>query len=150
MITIRQAEHKDIEGIVRLLMEFHEESVKEFGYSFDPKTLRTTSGMFIDNYIAMVACDDNVIIGVIAGVLIASMYDMKQQVASEIVWYVDKRYKQGSTGLKLAKRYEDECRERGADIITMGCFHGKNLDILDRYYTSRNFKPMEYQYVKGV
>ena len=147
---IRKAEYKDTDSILLLIMEFYEESLKEYGLSFDEDTLRETIKSFIDNHILLVAEEYGKIAGLIGGLIANSNFDKRQKVAQEFMWYVTKEKRQGTIGIRLLKTFEKKCKELGADFISMISMANLEFDKLDNYYRIKNFKLTEIHYLKGV
>lgn len=149
-VVIEKADVEDIAGIVVLIREFFEESVSGYSISLDTLTTHETVTNYVNNLIAIVARRGDNIIGVIGGLVAPSIFDKKQLIGQESVWYVTKEERKGSVGVRLIKEFENKCKELGASLIVM--VHVGNLyaDVLDKFYKIRGYKLMENQYIKEI
>lgn len=146
---IRQVQLKDKYAIRGLINEFYEESLKQYGLSFDLVTIDTTIENFINNHICLLIEKDNKVVGVIAGMIAISIFDASQKIAQEAIWYITKEERKGTAGIRLFKAFEDECKARGANIISM--IRVDNIsNRLDKLYKSRNYQLAEFHYLKEV
>ena len=150
MINIRQAKIEDTDSIKLLIFQFYEESLREYKLSFDWDTLTNTITTFINSHIGLVAEKDGVIIGVIGGVVTNSIFDAKQKVGQEAIWYVDKSERKGTVGIRLLKAFEEECKKRGVNFVIMICMCNLYTELLDRYYKSKHYQLLENHYIKEV
>lgn len=149
-MIIRKAELKDILAVIKLVKEFFEESLSEYGLLLEDKTIFETIENYIKNYIGIVAEENEEIIGVIGGLVAPSIFDKNQLIGQETIWYVDKKYRNGIIGLKLIEAFEKECKKGKAQLIAMVCMGNLYADILDKIYKRKGYKLMERQYIKGV
>ncbi len=149
-VVIEKAVTEDIAGIVELIREFFEESVSEYSISLDTVTTHETVANYVNNLIAIVARRGNEIIGVVGGLVMPSIFDKNQIVGQESVWYITKKERQGSVGIRLIREFENKCKELGAHLIVM--VHMSNLyaDVLDKLYKVRGYKLAENHYLKVI
>lgn len=147
---IRKAELKDIPSIIRLIKEFFEESLNDYGLLLNDNSITETLENYIKNYIGIVVEENEKVIGVVGGLVSPSIFDKTQLIGQETIWYVDKRFRNKIIGLKLMKAFEEECKKRGAYLIAMVHMGNLYADILDKFYKHRNYKLLEIQYIKGV
>ncbi len=147
---IRKAELKDVSGVVKLVKEFFKESLSEYGLLIKDETIFETIEHYINNLIGIVVEEDGEIVGVIGGLVSPSIFDKTQLIGQETIWYVNKKCRNGSIGLKLIKAFEEECKIRGAKLIAMVNMGNLNTEILGKLYRHRGYKLMEKQYIKGV
>lgn len=150
MEIIRQAKIEDTEAIKDLIKKFYAESTYEYGFSLDDETITETVRNFIVNHIALIIEKDSKIVGVISGVVANSIFDKKQKVAQEAVWYIVKEERKGIIALKLIEEFEKECVKRGADFILMVHMSNSSPEVLSRLYGIKKYKLMEKHYIKGV
>jgi len=149
-LIIRKAEIKDVIAIGELTRKFFKESLSDYGLRLDDETIQETLTNYINNLIGIIAEQDGRVVGVIGGLVTPSIFDKSQLIGQETVWYVDPKYRRGTTGIKLICAFEDECKVRGADLIVMVHMGNLYADVLDRYYKKRNYKLLERDYIKGV
>lgn len=150
LTIIRKGVLEDIEEVLGLIEEFYEESLKGYGLSFSCETLRNTINNFIVNQIGLVAEKDGKIIGCIGGIVVPSIFDNKEKIAQEAIWYVKKEERKGAVGIRLLKEFEKECILRGAKFISM--IYEENLlaEELKNFYEKSGYKLMENHFIKGV
>lgn len=147
---IRQAKIEDSNSIKKLILEFYEESLKEYKLSFEDNTLDELIKTFTEQYIILVVEKENKIIGIIAGIVTNSLFDKYQKLGQEIIWYITKEERKGTTAIRLLEKFEEECKRRGANIIVMIHMANLNADVLDKLYKMRGFKLAESHYFKEV
>ena len=92
---IQKATIDNVSDIVELGFEFYEESLKEYGLSFDKDTLTKTITYFIKTGISLVCIENEKIVGVLIAILHPSIFDKKELFASELIWYVKKENRKG-------------------------------------------------------
>ena len=147
---IRKAHIEDSNFIKKLILEFHEESLGEYKISFDWSTIDETIKNFINHHIVLVAEKSSKIVGLIAGLVIRSMFDANQLLGQETIWFITKDERKGATGFKLLKMFEQECKIRGCKFVAMVFMQNLMPDVLERFYRSQNYKKMEVQFVKEL
>ena len=147
MEIIRQAIIEDSNAIKDLIKEFYDESLCEYGFSLDEDTINETIQNFVNNHIVLLVEKDNKIIGIIAGIVAVSIFDKKQRLAQEAIWYITKDERKGNIAIKLIEEFEKESKKRGANFILMGSMGNLNADILNRLYEIKKYKLMERHYI---
>lgn len=143
---IRPARYEDLLGIEKLIFEFHEESLKEY-LSFDSKTIRQSILDYIDKYIMLV---DDKLTGIIAGIIAPSIFDSKDIIAQESIWYISKEHRKGRLGLELLHAFEGKAKELKATKIIMIHMDNLNGDLMEKLYTHRGYKRLEWNFIKDV
>lgn len=149
-VVIEKADVEDIAGIVVLIREFFEESVSGYSLSLDTMTIHETVANYVNNLIAIVARRGDNIIGVIGGLIAPSIFDKKQLIGQESVWYITKEERKGSVGIRLIKEFENRCKELGAHLVAMVHMGNLYADVLDKLYKMRGYKLMENQYIRRI
>ena len=147
---IRKAELRDVPFVVKLVKEFFEESLNDYGLLLEDAAIFETLENYAKNHIGIIAEENEEIVGVAGGLVSPSIFDKSQLIGQETIWYVDKRYRGGVIGFKLIKAFEEECKKRGAHLIAMVHLGNLYADILDRIYKHRGYKLMEQQYIKKI
>jgi len=149
-LIIRKAELKDVPEVAILTKQFFEESLGEYGLTLEDETIDETLSHYITNLIGIVAEKEGRLIGAIGGLVTPSIFDKRQLIGQETIWYVAKDERNGSVGLKLISAFEKECKEKGANLIVMVHMGNLYADVLDKLYKRRNYKLLEQDYIKGV
>lgn len=153
MIEIRKMTVLDTKGVLDLVEEFKQEALNETKISFDRTTLkrRLDDAILNDVPIIFVAVDKEKVIGVIAGVLINSYFDINKKMATEFIWYVNKKYRGNSASVRLLKTFEKYCKENKADTVTMIAPHySENSKEIGFFYERQGYKKLETHYLKEV
>ena len=149
-LIIRKAEDQDIDAILELIIQFYKESLKEYGLKISIATIKNNIKVFIDNHIIIIAEKNTDIIGVIAGIVVPSIFDDSQIIAQEIMWYINKDFREGSSGLRLLKSFEDICRFLGVNKIYSGHTNNLNPDRLNKFLVRQGYTSMETHYIKNI
>ena len=141
---------KDVPDIVKLGFEFYEESLKEYGLSFDEATLIKTVTYFVKNSITLICIENEKTVGVISAIVHPSIFDEKEIFAEELMWYVNKENRNGRAGLELLKEFTNVCKKKGVSKIIMMHMENLNADIMDRLYKKKGYKKMESHFIGGI
>ncbi len=144
-MIIREAKLSDKEDIGDLVKEFHDESLKEYGISFNIECAKDT---FIKHYSSSLVLEkDNKVIGAIIGTPITHGMDTKKAY-QEMMWYVTKSHRR--YGIKLLKALEIKCKENGIGFIVMGHMTNKKSAKIERLYSRMGYEMLEVQYMKTL
>lgn len=146
---IRKAEKKDVDEIVALVMNFYDEGLNKLGLNFEHESIKRLVSVLIDNHIFMVS-DNNGIQGIIAGILSNSLYDNKQRILEEKIWFVSKDIRGSGVAIRLFKAFEDEAKKNGVNAIIMTHMVGVMPDNVRKIYESFKYQPMESNYIKLI
>jgi N-acetylglutamate synthase-like GNAT family acetyltransferase len=150
MMKVRKAADDDIQGIMELICEFHEESLYAYDFAIEKDTVLKTIGQIIKSNVAFVSEQAGRITGVVAGAIQSSIFDYREKVAYELFWYVSKPYRTSRTGMSLLKAFEQHCEKLGVSKIIMK--HMENLNALDmnQLYERKKYRLMELEYIKDI
>ena len=142
---IRLARESDIEKSIDLIKEFHQESLKEYGFQVDPEKAK----LLFKQYVAtsLVIDLEDKIVGVISGTINTFPTD-GSKVFQEVVWYVSKKYRK--YGVLLLKKLEDYCQEQGVTHIVMANMANLKAEKLAKFYKRLGFKELEVHYIKKI
>ena len=144
-MIIRAANLTDKEDIGSLVEEFHKESLKDYGISFDIECAKTT---FMKHYKSSLVLEDKgKVIGAIIGTLVKHGMDTKEAY-QEMMWFVTKSHRR--YGIKLLKALETKCKEEGIGCIVMGHMTTKKSEKMERLYDRLGYKMLEVQYMKTL
>jgi len=146
---IREAQSNDTEQIVSIVMEFYEEGLKETGLSFDKETIAKTVEIILKDHIFLVA-DLGRIVGVIAGLVNHSIFDEKQIIAEEKIWYVKKEFRGSGVAKILFESFESKAKSLGASKIIMAHMSNIMPEKVKGIYKSTGYKDIESHYIKSV
>jgi len=148
--NIRNFVLEDLAQVKILIVSFYNESLKHYGITLDDKTLEETLMTFLNPNIGIVAELDEKIIGCIGGVACRSIFNKNQIIAQESMWYVNKEFRHGTIGVRLIKAFKDECKARGASLLSMVSMRNLNANKMNDFYTKSGFRSMETHFIKGI
>jgi len=152
---IRKIERRDISGVGELMRAFKLESFNKTYAYMDEKTIdkRINEAVDHDIPITYVADVNNLIVGMIAGIVIPSYTDESKNMGMELVWIVNKGYRSKSIGMRLFMVLEEEMFKRGADsvIFTAGSYSvlTDNSHKLADVYKRNGYSKLEIHYIKN-
>lgn len=149
-MIIRNAKEQDVDAIVELIMLFYAEGLNASGLSFDKESLRVTVDTVIKNHIFIVAENDDGIQGCIAGLFASSIFDNKQKVVEEKIWFIKPEFRGNGAAIKLLKALEVTAKTIGADIIIMAHMTNIMPDKVKKIYNSFGYKQAESHYIKVI
>lgn len=131
--------------LVRLMNEFHAESLNDYGLEMHSQDFdHIESGVKGTTFVML---KDGVVIGVISGTVVKPLMS-NVYIYQEIVWYVDKEHRR--YGTKLLDYLEEWCAERGVGKIVMVCMCNSMAETLGKFYERKGYRPMEVHYIKDV
>lgn len=121
-IEIRVADIGDLEDIQRLNNKLFEYEYERFdpllvrGWPFSEKGKKYFKSI-IEEEIALVAVDDGVIIGYLAGTMDTKNSCYNGTMAELDNFYIDERYRGNGLGGKMVDEFKKYCKEKGVDTI---------------------------------
>jgi GNAT superfamily N-acetyltransferase len=131
-----------ITDIVNLLKDFAEEANWEYCNLYYIKDYFKTQ-INNPNGIWFTLEYKNKIVGVICGLLHQHIYDPEKIVLTELVWYVDKNYRNNKYNLKLIKYFENKGKELGADKIFLTLRMSLKSESVEKFYKRLGYKEEE-------
>lgn len=137
------------DDVLRIVENFHKESISEFDELIDIDSIRDTIRNFKDEQSesCFLLIIDEVCQGMLFGVEYASMIN-KNRIFQEIIWYVNPEFR--SHGVKLLKIVENVLRERGVGIMIMAVMENSKTDKIKDFYIRLGYRPMEVHYVRKL
>lgn len=138
-MTIRQAELKDLEHLLKICNKFYEYSEWSNLVDFDEDSMYVTLYGMIKNPNGCVFFHDE---GLIAGVITPLFFNAAFLTAQEVLWYAKR------DGEALRKKFEDWSEEVGADLVRFSCLcDGREEHMRDKY-KSKGYTPLEVSFGK--
>ena len=133
---------KYLEDVRRLTKEFHQESLNEYGMSFDPNALdRTIDDVKASSYLMII---DDKCQGMLAGKEVKTPTSMERY-WHEVVWFVNKEYRR--YGVRLLNTVKEMLKADGFDSVVMIYMHNSKSEKLHDLYIRMGLKPMETHYI---
>lgn len=148
-MIIRRAEPKDVPEVVDLIMNFYAEGLNKSGLSFDRESLLQSAGLIAEHHIMLIA-ENGTVQGVIAGIVSNSMFDHKQIVAEEKIWFINREFRGKGGAIKLFKQFEKVSKDMGAQVIIMAHMSDIMPEKVKRIYHSFGYKQVESHYIKSL
>jgi hypothetical protein len=149
-MLIREAVYADHINMPDLVAEFFDESLNTFVFAVDKDTVLKNCLVLIENYICIIAIEDDKIVGIIMGTVAPCDFNCDIIIATEIMWFVTKRRRNTMVGIKLFKKFEEVASERGSTHIAMGHMENLHPDKLKDFFIKQGYKPMQTQYIRSV
>lgn len=147
MVEIREAVEQDDLDVLMLAKQF----VKESGHDlpFDRDHLHMNIKAMIHNpaFVLLTAWEGGDLIGLLAGTKTITLFSTAP-VAVELSWYVDREFRDGSTGLKLLKAFEQWGQDQGCIKVAMSDIEG--LKNLSQLFTKLGYTLTEKTYTKDL
>lgn len=155
-VLVRKMLFDDIGETYKIICRFFDEGWDKSHVTFNPKNIfcilyeAVLKGNF-EFYIALV---NGKIVGLLGALYTPSHFDENQFSGNEIVWFVDEPFRGTAVGGKLMERFEEECKLRNVDFITMTAGHytiktGTDK-VLDRFYRRKGYEKLEIHYIKKL
>ena len=69
---------------------------------------------------------------------------------TEIAWFVEKKYRGGSTAIKLMRKYEQLAVSQNCDLITMVALEQLDPVRIGNIYKKLGYKSLEHHYIKEL
>ena len=145
MIRFRRGLLQDYAPAMKLVAEFAEESLGEYGTYLDPDKLQKTFDIIFKT--SFVAILDSEVVGILGGQVIEDICS-KHPVYEEVVWYMRKEHRK--YGMQLLAFVEEWCRIKGIHRIIMSCMHNSKTEKLFALYERLGFRPMETRFIREV
>jgi GNAT superfamily N-acetyltransferase len=151
-MTLRLATEADREDIRRMALAFKAESPYA-GIPHTKKKLEHVISSFINGdktkLVAILAVHEGKPVGMVAGVVSEFIWNEDVH-ASEIVWWLDPKYRRDKLGLELKEAYEYWAWKVGCSHTHMSLLNDKSMDRLERFYRRNGYEPMERSYLKRI
>ena len=141
-MIIREIVETDFKEVMRIGQRYSEETL--IGTMTDEQLMCITR-QCSDNGIAIVAEDDNKLIGVIAGQFIHGM--SMGTFVEEVIWYVEPEHR--GIGLLLFEKFMVACKLADCEGVAMSAYNNEYLKFVDRLYKKNGFKEVDRKYYKS-
>ena len=124
MQEIRPMEGEDVQYVLKLAKEMHQEGAYSF-VEFDNRTMLSTIVGCMedpDGFAYVGTVDGRVVSGFLAAIGI--YFFSKNRIATEYGVFTDKEYRKTRLAFRMLKKYIEWAKERGVTEISMGASHG--------------------------
>ena len=151
-MNIRQAEKKDLDGLVKLLVPFYYESEvwKNNGMKLCLKSIRSTFTRLIEGAGVILVADNGNLMGALGGVVSPSWMDYSQKTVQEVFYFVDKKYRGSSAAVRLLSAFAAWAKKLGAISVEMISLPNSERSKIERLYERKGFRPSELFYVRRL
>lgn len=140
MIQRYSDEYRD--DVIRLVNEFKDESLHEYGITFNDQALSQAVEELKGG--AFIVVIDGHAQGVLAGREVHAA-GTSDRVWHEVIWFVSKAHRKW--GLKLLNHATEKLKEDGFAAIVMVYMHNSKSNELYELYTRLGLKPMETNFI---
>ena len=149
MYQIREATRDDIPAALELIHEFQQEALDSYSlFCNDGRAVELMKAVY-DNALVMEYVEDAAIqgkiVGVIAGMIGASMVST-DPVMQELIFFISKEHRKHGT--ELLKRFERMAKDRGCKHVLMVFMGELRREVMERYYRGQGYRLLECQYIK--
>jgi len=141
-MRIERYEDKYHDDVRRLVMDFQDESLEEYGITFNDTALENTIEQLKTQAFLLIL--DGRCEGVLAGREVYTPAGA-DKVWHEVIWFVSKHYRK--YGLRLLSAAKAILKAEGFTAIVMVYMHNSKSDKLHRLYTRLGYKPMETNFI---
>lgn len=131
--------------IERLIGEFYEESLKEYGFALSYEALLNTMNELVNEAFFLII--DGRCEGVLAGKEVMTPLG-GERIWNEIVWFVTEKHRKH--GLHLLKTAQDTLKSEGYTKIVMVLMENSKAEKLSRFYERLGFQPLERHFIKSL
>lgn len=147
MTTVREVRATDWPVISELGECFYREAPELGEFDGGIFTANWTQWLDMGMAIALVLEIDGTVRGFI-GALVAPEACCSRIQAQELAWFVHPEFR--GQGLRLLKKLEIECFDRGCSTLAMIALRSLNAEKLDRLYRRMGYTPIETVYRKSI
>lgn len=144
-VIYRRVEDGDYEGIIKLILEFYDESIEEYGSTLDFDFMILMFGKLKDT--SFLVEEDGVVIGLLAGQIVTDSLS-EEKTYAEVMWFMTKEKRR--YGPRLLSFVESWARARGMRKMIMVHFFNQQADKIAALYKRMGYRPMEIHYIKEL
>jgi GNAT superfamily N-acetyltransferase len=145
-IRVEQFSELYYDDIIKIVENFHEESLGEYDQLFDKEALYLTIQNAQHNN-AFLLIINNRCEGILYGQEISSKFNDKR-LFQEILWYVNEPYRK--YGVRLLREVEKRLKTDGFSIMIMSAMENSKSMKLKVFYERLGFKAMETNYMRTL
>lgn len=131
--------------VLELVLEFAYEAEKV--NTFKPTKERILQIMEVCRNTSLLLYVDKKLVGVIGG-FESINFMSTEPIWHEVLFFIKSGYRIHSKD--FFKVFEVFIRNKGFKIICFGCVHNDKHKLMDRFYRSLGFKPIEHHYMKRI
>jgi RimJ/RimL family protein N-acetyltransferase len=153
-ITLKIAEHEDIPDIFRMCLSFKEASPYSFLPTSDSRIRQTIYDLIEGDRsrrIVLLAVQDRQNVGMVAGIANEFLFS-DDLVAGEIVWWLDKDFRRGTThGRDLHTAFEYWAKNVAkATAVSMALLENKDAPKIAKLYERNGYSLLERAFLKKM
>jgi len=141
-MKIERYTDKYADDVRRMVKDFQQESLNEYGMTFNDQALMDTIDAL--KYSAFLVIVDGKAEGMLAGKEVKTPTS-NERFWHEVVWFVSKQHRR--YGIKLFKVAKEILKAEGFKAIVMVYMHNSKSDKLHRLYTRLGMQPMETNFI---
>ena len=137
-----------LSDVVRLVENFHKESLCEYDDIFNSDSLlETITAQRENSDNAFLLIVDDVCQGILFGSRFKSMIN-GGWAFQEVIWYVNEKFR--SHGVRLLREAEKLLKSSGVSIMIMAVLENSKTEKIKAFYQRLGFKPMESHFVRNL
>lgn len=149
---IRKANKFDVDDVLNLLVKFRSAAPHDFLHVNVDEVYfsKLFHQIIVGNGVCYIAEKDNKLIGTIIGIITPNIWDPTTLVLNELAYWVEPEYRNGMTGYKLLKTYNDEAKRLHNDGIIKLYTMSKMTNSPDLDYSRFGYTKTEETWVAGA
>ena len=146
VIRIENYTDKYRDDLVKVVQNFHDESLKEYDGVCDVETLHNIIDAAKPEDLFLLTVDGKCQ-GVLYGTTIESHLNQKQ-IFQEVIWYVNPEHRR--SGINLLREVEKILKHRNISIIIMVCLKNSMYEKLCGFYERMGYKALETHFMRNL
>lgn len=147
-MIIRRATREDIPFLLTEGIKFIQYHPANFSKEVDSNYLIEIGLNLIDNHVVFIAEENNKSLGMIAGMVVPNLYNPKFTILQEFFWWIKEEYRNTKAAFKLFSAFEKEAIKLKVNSIVM--VSTAYTPQLERIYKHKNYRPIEYAFMKEI
>lgn len=147
-MIIRDANENDIPFMLEEGIKFLKLHPANLDKNYDSEHLIDLSYNFINNHVVLIAEENEVSLGLIAGLISPNPFNPNYIGLQEFMWWVKEDYRNSSAAIKLYRAFENRAKELGVNFISM--VSTSYTPTLEKLYKRDRFIPVETAYIKEL
>lgn len=147
---IRVGNENDIERCIDLSENFYQTTAYIKHIPLDRNSCRAYFELSISDDMLIVAEKDGVVQGFALVVKAPFPMNANYFVGAELAWWIEPEHRNGTAGLRLLKRAEEQAKKAGVKFLTMVSMQASMPEKIHKLYTSSGYRHEESTYLKVI
>lgn len=149
-MLIRKGTEQDLERCLDLSENFYATTFHKDYVPLDRDSCADYFRISINQSMLAVAEFNGVVQGFILAISSPFVVNKAYTTASELAWWIEPEYRNGSAGIKLLRFSESLAKKQGASFISMASLQASMPEKVHKLYSSQGYEHAESTYLKAV